>query len=363
VEAAEPERIAGPLPLSRRLPIAGFVGLLIGVGLALTLAHFDTRLRTKEAAEAAYGVPVLAEVPLLARRRRRARAIVALTEPFSLAAESYRGLRTSLLLGRAAHQGPGTSRRRGRARGSEQPREVPSHGSRVVLVTSATADEGKTTTAANLAAVFAEGGDAVVVVNCDLRRPALHEVFGLPEEPGLSDVLHRDDGVRLTDAIQPTSVPGVQVITSGHPVANPGELLARGAEVVAAVREFADVVIIDTAPVLAASDVSALIPFVDDVVLVCRMGRTSTESARRTIELLGRLAAPVRGVTLIGSTVPAARSYYSDYARRQRGRRVREPVDGQTLDDGRTGAAHAVGEPAPNGAGEQETAGETSNPG
>jgi capsular exopolysaccharide synthesis family protein len=303
-----------------RMAIAGVLGLLLGAGLVLVVARFDTRIRTKEDAERAFGVPVLAEIPPLARRQRKQREVVTVSDPYSLGGEAYRSLRTSLLLGPAAQRsarGPARGRPRRDRRADGQP--VESAQNTVVLVVSAGVGEGKTTSVANLAAAYAEAGKFVVAVNCDLRRPELHHYLGAPEEPGLGDVfLGNGERRQLGDVVQSTSVPDVRVVTSGRSVENPGELLAKGAGVITEARNFGDVVVIDTSPMLATDDASALIPMVDNVVVVCRAGKTTSDAATRTVELLARLSAPVRGVVLVGSTVPTGASYYRDYTRKGR---------------------------------------------
>ena len=313
---AAPESATGRVT---RAGIGGLLGLMLGLAAALTLARFDTRIRSKGAAEEALGFPVLAEIPLLRRKQRSARAILTHTDPESLAAEAYRGLRTALLV--ADQQRPRLAMSRGKgprgaSRPSRQSDHKPSNGGRVILVVSPGIGEGKTTTTANLAVAFAESGNSVLALGCDLRRPQLHGYFGMSAKPGLTDLLAQSETQRSLDSvIRATEIPGISVATSGRPIERPGEFLTRAHALIEAARARADVVLIDTAPLLATDDASPLVPFVDEVLVVCRSGRTPVDGARRARDLLVRLQAPVVGVVLIGAQLPGARSYYrSGYA-------------------------------------------------
>ncbi len=208
------------------------------------------------------------------------------------------------------------------------------------MVVSPGVGEGKSTCAANLAAAFGESGKRVLVLSCDLRRPAIDAYLGAPPDaPGVSEVLA--DGKDLAAVVCDTNVPGVRIVPSGRPVSNPGELLTHGEDLLANARRLADVVIVDTPPVLATDDTSAMIPLVDDVVIICRAGSTGTEAARRTAERLNRLGAPVAGGVLVGAhSLPAVRGYYRAYVSKDAGARPRPagvaPVDEEAalLDDG-----------------------------
>jgi len=130
------------------------------------------------------------------------------------------------------------------------------------------------------------------------------------------------DGARgFGDILQPSVIPKVQVMASGRPVGNPGEVLTRGTKVLESARDSADVVLVDTAPILATDDASVLVARCDDVVVVCGAGRTTRTAARRTVERLTRLGASVAGVVLVrAEPYPTARAYYRAYVSK-RGRR------------------------------------------
>jgi capsular exopolysaccharide synthesis family protein len=299
-----------------RALIAGAVGFLIGTGLALLLSRFDTRLHSREAVEDAFGFPLIAEIPLVSRSQSRKGPVIVHSDPDSPAAEAYRSLRSTLLLAPRSRPGQET---RGERPGRGVSRRAATDHAHAIMVVSPSVGEGKSTCAANLAAAFGESGKRVLVLSCDLRRPAIDTYLDAPKDaPGVSEVLA--DGKDLAAVICDTSIPGVRIVPSGRPVSNPGELLTHGQDLLASARRLADVVIVDTPPVLATDDTSAMIPRVDDVVVVCRAGSTGNEAARRTAERLNRLAAPIAGGVLVGAqSLPAVRGYYRAYVSKDAG--------------------------------------------
>lgn len=296
-----------PQTRSGRLLLALLISVVVGGGLALVLDRLDRGVRNKAMAEAAFGVPVLAEIPPVSLRGRKGMPLFTATRPNSTVAEAYRTLRSALLL-MHGHGDPDAN-----GRGSDA--GVEAEDLHVIMVSSPNPSEGKTTTAANLAVTFAESGKNVLVIDCDLRHPRVHKYLGVPEGPGLSDVLIAGSrGPSLRDVMRTTAVPGVRMVTSGRAVDNPSELFARGHDVIAAARDLAEVVILDTPPVLVINDAVELSPLADAVVLVCRSGRTTAEEASRASELLLRLGAPLAGVVVVGSTeAPTNKSSYYYY--------------------------------------------------
>lgn len=294
-------------PVSRGV-LGGFLGFLAGIGLALLAHKLDRRLRTREDAEAAFGLPVLAEVPRLTSSQQRQHEVVAVSSPLSRAAEAYRAVRTSLLFqhtasiaaenGRASHPA---------GNGADAPAdslfEPNARGPLVVMIASAAPGEGKTTTCANLAAVFAEAGSSVLLLNCDFRRPAAHEMFRVDDEPR---------------RVQDTAVPGVKIVTNVllDPAANPSQVVAAQRQVINAARGRFDVVMLDTAPLLTANDAVEVVGTADLVLLVARPEVSTIDSAERAIDLLHRLDAPLTGVVLVAAG-DVSNDYYYYY---QRGR-------------------------------------------
>jgi capsular exopolysaccharide synthesis family protein len=327
IQEAIPELLPTPTtfetPRSRtsRLILAAILGLAVGAALALVLERFDTRIRTKEAAERHFGLPVLGEIPFISRRKRkgmtvtrktrkgvtvvaRARGRVPVVAPMPIVEDAFR------LLGAGVMQAPvlnGNGREWSHAEATTEPLKT-------ILVTSPGPSDGKTTVVANLANSLAGVGKSVLVVSCDFRHPRIHDLFGIPNNGGLGAALASGDGqLILNGHIRQTPIPGVRVITSGSPPEHPAELLSsvRMRDALAQARREADIVLVDTAPVLASADATHLFPLVDAVLVVARAKRTTAELAERTSELLKRLRAPVIGVALNGATeVPMPRRYY-----------------------------------------------------
>lgn len=347
LEAASAERavaVSSGLDAPTSLPVRLGAGLLLGLllgGLAvLVLERLDPHLHTRAATQKVFGLPVLAEVPVM-RKVRGTFRILAVDEPSGLVAESYRAVRSSLLLVRAQSLAASTN-----GKGAQSAPE-PGDGALVVVVTSSVPGEGKTTTVANLAATFAEMGRRVLVLGCDFRRPEVHRYLGVSNFAGLTDALALGaDRAALAAVVRDSVLPRVQVVAAGTMTDSWGGLAAAAAKLIASARELADVVLIDTAPMLATNDAFELIPYADAVVVVARAGLTTRESALRTTELLQRLEAPVTGVVMIGGREAARYAGYEYYLQgppvtRTRGRRKRAKRSKQAA------TTPAAGGPAP----------------
>ncbi len=345
-ELANPRSAGLGVPAGRpgRTAAAALLGLVLGAVVALVVERVDPRITLRAGAERAYKLPVIAEIPF--SRGRRFDVLTA-TDPSSAVAEAYRAVRSALLLvpgnvlGRpddipAEPAAPTTSvvavpsilgaggngHQAGQSNG---PRRRGPAEPQVVLVTSAAPAEGKTATAANLAASFAETGRSVLVLSCDFRRPSIHDHFGVRQAWGLTDVLEGGrDAPKLADVVKDSTIPGVRIATNGSPLDSYGEVAARGRELVNEARALADIVVIDTAPILVAHEATELIPAADTVVVVCRSGQTSKEDAGRTREMLTRLRASVAGVVLVGA--PESDTGYSTYYYANQSRPARRSV-------------------------------------
>jgi capsular exopolysaccharide synthesis family protein len=291
------------------------VGLLLGLGGALLIEFLDRTLKTPDEVERRLGLPLLAAIQDIAdagkaygysspvsrggssgerprvRPGRRVAAgwlekkkgpaqtitpqieLVPHERPRTLISEAYRSLRTALLLSSA--------------------REL-----KVVAVTSAVAGEGKTATASNLAVVLAQLGRPVLIVDCDLRKPRLHQVFHISNRTGLVNQL---TGTAEPEAvILPTEVPNLWVVPSGPMPPNPSELLssARLREWLRAMRERFDYVIIDTPPALAVTDATLIGTIVDGVVLTLRGHKVTREEARLVRDRLRQADIRILGAVL-----------------------------------------------------------------
>jgi len=170
---------------------------------------------------------------------------------------------------------------------------------KTLVVTSAGVGEGKSTTMANLAVVSAQAGRKVVLVDADLRRPALHQVFGLSNDTGLTTVM-RDEGALSSPPLQESGVEGLYLLTSGPLPPNPADLMGsrRMEEVIAAIAEGADQIFFDTPPVVAVTDAAVLATKVDGVLLVISAGKTRREHARTAVQRLEQINARVVGTVL-----------------------------------------------------------------
>jgi capsular exopolysaccharide synthesis family protein len=330
------------------LLLGGLVSLLLAFGVAIMLDRSDSRLHTKEQAERQFGLPVLAEIPLLSLRNRH-RAPVYGYENDPAVAEAYRSLRTALLLFRdrlplevetAELTRRSQHKQGGRVGAARQ----------VILITSPEAGDGKSSTAANLAMAYAESGQSVLLVNWDLWRPIPARVFDAEEAPGVSEFLDAGNA-SLVHYVHSTSVPGLHLVPAGKLGHQPGAQLDAELRLLEEARSLADVVIIDTAPLLAASVTRELVTMADVVVLVSRAGRTTSPAAERTAELLERLGAPTLGVALVG--VPTG-VFKNDYYGKPQSRADRFRASVRTR-DGQSGGEtprYAAGgsEPHPGGA-------------
>jgi capsular exopolysaccharide synthesis family protein len=261
--------------------------------LALVLERLDTRLRTKEEAEEHFSLPVLAEIPRLSRLRRRRQGAFT---PRSAATDAFVLLATTLLRRLEPQRGENN----GEA-SVESERDL----ANAILVTSPGPGDGKTTVAANLAAGFSEMGSRALVMSCDFRHPQVHQLLGVSNIHGLSDAIHSANGKPVLDRRVLEGKLGdldLEVVPSGPPPNHPGELLSSEVmrRALLEARRRADVVILDSPALLAASDATLLFPEVDAVLVVARAGHTTERDARRTHQLLSRLKVPEAGVALNG---------------------------------------------------------------
>ncbi len=280
----------------RRLALGIILGLLVGLGGAILRDGMNTSIRRRDDVERILQVPGLAVIPRFTglasqgkfprvlpatanngngkRAKGRVEGLVTVNDAGSSEAEAYKTLRTNLIFSQAVHT------------------------LRSVVVTSASPGEGKTTTASNLAVSFAQQGMRVLIVDCDLRRSRLHKVFGIAREPGLTEFV-----LGLTDidkAPIETEVTGLYVLPSGQLPPNPSELLGgdRMKRSLASLGEAFDMIVIDSPPLLAASDAAILATIADGVVLVVRAGQTEAEAGQQAMNQLMAVGARVVGAVL-----------------------------------------------------------------
>ena len=292
---------------ARNILLAILVGLVGGVGLALFREYLDNTIKSPDDVESVAGLPSLAVVPSLpglnGNYSRRAKGDAALqsasgphvellsyVQPKSQISEAFRALRTSLLLSQADHP------------------------PQVILVTSALPREGKTTAAVNLAVTLAQLGDRTLLMDSDLRKPGVRRALNLTigKEVGLSSYLA---GVSTLDEVlypHPT-ISNLEALTTGPVPPSPADLLSshRMREAIAELRLRFKFIVIDSPPVMAATDAVILSALTDGVLLVVRSGETPKEAFSRTRDLLTAVKSRLLGVVLNAVDSSAPDYYYS----------------------------------------------------
>ena len=296
-----PRSPVGP-PRVRNVMIAFLLSLVAGVGLAFLLDFLDDTVKSLDDVDRYVHLPALAMIPASPRGAKlkglpqanaapgESTALAMVDDVRSPIAESYRHLRTSLLLS-SAGQPPKT-----------------------ILVTSSQPSEGKTTTAINTAFMLAQTGAEVLIIDCDLRRPRLHTQFEVPNTKGLTTWL---SGERVLDNILQNSprTPNLKILTSGPVPPNPAELI--GSEemrrLLGQLSERFAHIIIDSPPAISFTDASSLSTMVDGVMLVVHGGRSSRAVVRRAKQQLLDVGAHIFGVVLNNVKLETQDYYYSGY--------------------------------------------------
>ncbi|MBI3475462.1 MAG: polysaccharide biosynthesis tyrosine autokinase [Acidobacteria bacterium] len=287
--------------IPRNLAFALVLGITSGIGLAFLLEGMDNTVRTTEQAQMISALPSLGMIPLGSKSSnanagakrlsltssREVFELVTQVRPQSQMAESYRALRTSLLLSSLGAP------------------------PKVVMITSARPQEGKTTTSINTAIVLAQKGVRVLLVDADLRRPSVHKTLGMGPRSGLSNVLTGNATLEQAITVSPI-LPNLFILAAGSPPPNPAELLASAnmRDVLKELREQFDHVVIDTPPTLSVTDAVVLSPRVDAIILVIRSGQTTKQALRRARDILMQVNAHVTGVLLNAVDLTSPDYYY-----------------------------------------------------
>ncbi|MBN1303148.1 MAG: polysaccharide biosynthesis tyrosine autokinase [Anaerolineales bacterium] len=268
---------ASPSPVRPRIwlntIISGAAGLIFAIVAVLVIDALDTTIKTRDDVERVLNIPIIGYIFQLAQEEKTKDGPYVVHVPRSPAAEAFRSLRTNLEF-----------------IGVDQPLKS-------VLISSPGAGEGKTTVATNLAAVIAQSGKRVVLVDADLRRPRIHKELGLVNRVGLSDVFR--DRVTLKDIYQTWDDLSLSIITSGGIPPNPAELLGSGkmGVILDELKAEFDFVIIDSTPIVV-TDSQLIAARVDGVLLVLWPGRTDIEAARLAAEQYRRVGARMLGAVL-----------------------------------------------------------------
>ncbi len=311
-----PAILALPASPVLRLPLAAFLGLLVGLVAVLTIDYLDTRIRTRRGAEEAFGLPVVAELPVRSRRKLARDPLPAFSDPSSVTAEVLRTLRLSVQLAPVWHLTSLSRDAAGGAVGTKTPVEVQGE-PRSLVVTSPRMGDGKSTLVANLAVSLAEGGKRVLVVDCDFRRPAVGQLLKATPGVGLRELAHVRER-SLLDLASATCVPNVAMVRAGTQGVTPSWFMSEAGELLEQALRLAHVVLFDTGPITLTNEASALLPHVDTSLVVARGGRVATDQARGTVEQLSQVGARVTGIVLIGSEV-RRRNGYGYYQAEARG--------------------------------------------
>jgi polysaccharide biosynthesis transport protein len=308
VQSATSARQTQPKTM-RNVALGALLGLVLGLGLAFLTNALDNRARSAEEVAAALGMALLARVPEPPRKLRRQNRLAMLNDKPGQAGEAYRKLRTNFDFANLTAS------------------------ARTVLVTSAVEKEGKSTTVANLAIAMARGGKRVILIDLDLRRPILARFFSVEGRPGITEaVLGR---VSLGQALVKVSLPGIserdqpssngkvaagapgwlQVLPAGIVPPDPAEFVGtRGlAEILLQLRELADVVLIDTPPILPVSDTMTLSSEVDGIVLIARACSVHHGMLGEVHRLLSSVPATKLGFVLTNSQADSRYGYGGYY--------------------------------------------------
>jgi capsular exopolysaccharide synthesis family protein len=274
------------------LALAIVIGLLGGIGLAFLLEGLDTSVKTQEDIEKGLGLAFLGIIPTFAgsgeprgrRRRRRRRKRTTPTgrhpdlfchdNPKSAAAECCRSIRTNILF------------------------MAPDRPPHKLLVTSASPQEGKTTVAISLAITMAQSGSRVILVDSDMRRPRIHQAFGVENEEGLSTAILGMG--KVEEMVRPTQIPGLDILPCGPTPPNPAELLHtdRFRDVVAQLERLYDRVVFDSPPIIPVTDPAVLSRQADGVVVVIKSLVTNRRAAKFAVKQLRDVGANILGAVL-----------------------------------------------------------------
>lgn len=263
------------------------LGLLLGVGFAVVRDRLDNTVKSRATLEEISGVGLVGVIPL--DKERRNQPAILFDREHSAIAEAFRKLRTNLQF-LAVDNPP-----------------------RVIVVTSSAPNEGKSTTAINIALALAEADHEVVLIDGDMRRPSLHTYLGLVGQVGFSTVL--SGGASLSEALQQTEFQHLTALTSGPTPPNPSELLGSLAakNVLSDLRAQFDYVIIDSSPLLAVTDGAILAANSDGVLVIARYGQTKRDGLTHAIGSLSDVGASLLGAILTMTPVRGNAAYSYNY--------------------------------------------------
>jgi len=281
-------------PNIRRDIMVTFGGsLFFAIGLAFLFEYLDSRIKSPQELKAHINVPFLGMVPVISRGKGMKSDPLLTDDVPANFAEAFKTIRTNVLFSSA------------------------DDGMRSLVVTSAGPGEGKSVVSANIAIALAQTGQRVLLVDCDMRRPRVHEIFGGDQEPGLSNVL--TGNAKASDAIRRSHLNGLWLLASGHIPPNPAELLGsrKFADFMISLEQHFDWVVLDTPPVLVVADSSIVANQSSGVVFVVGSDKTSRHAAKAAVEQLDSANAHVVGSILNRVDLVRNPYYYSAYYRKE----------------------------------------------
>ncbi len=286
--------IAPHEPIKPRVALILLMGIVgggaAGIGLALFVNYLDDSIKTQDDVETYLRLPFLGYIPHIKTNSIVERGLQAHVNPQSAVSESFRSLRAVVSLM------PNADRYK------------------VITVTSTTPSEGKSVVASNLGVVFAQTGLKTLLIDADLRRPAMHKAFRLHSPTGLASYLHEQTG-SSDEIVQNTEVPNLDVICCGPPPKGPSELIAskRMKELIDYQRQFYDRILLDCAPVTAVADPLVVASRSDGILFVTKFNQIRRDHARKTVQRIQDAGIQILGVSLNDIDFEGKDSYYYYY--------------------------------------------------
>ncbi len=290
----EAEVPKGPISpnVQRSFMLSLVAGLTLSLGLVFFIDYLDSRLKTPQDLKNYLGVPFLGLIPAVQRGKGASNPLLTDIDAPSFS-EAFKTVRTNVLFSSAED------------------------GLRTIVVTSAGPGEGKSICSANIAIALAQTGLRVLLVDADMRRPRVHEIFEASEEPGLSNLL--TGNAKASEVIQKSRVAGLWLMSAGHIPPNPAELLSspRFVDFLGALEDHFDWVVLDTPPVLVVSDSMVVANKATGVVFVVGADQTTRNAARNAVDQLTSANATVIGSVLNKADVHRHSHYYGSYYKKE----------------------------------------------
>jgi polysaccharide biosynthesis transport protein len=292
VDPAEVPRSPISPNIQRDVMVSMATSLALAIGLAFGVERLDNRIRTPQEMKAHVGIPFLGMVPATAKHKGSPNPLVTNGASPNFI-EAIKTVRTNVLFSTAED------------------------GLKTLVVTSAGPSEGKSIVAANLALSLAQAGQRVLLIDADMRRPRVHEIFDVAQEPGLSNVLTAN--AKITETIHKSGTPGLWLLSSGHIPPNPAELLGsrRFLDLIGSLEEHFDWAIVDTPPVLAVADSTIAANEASGVLFVVGADKTTRHAARAALEQLDAAKGHLIGAVLNNAAITKHPYYYQGYYRKE----------------------------------------------